>query len=169
MQDYDQWLVDRVEKADETSESILTNMHLTDESWGFYCWGDAPGGIGGGVGVFYWFPNLPKLCGFLAEHGAFIFPVSGRKDMRIVASEVKIAANKIINEDTATAVTDQINTVLKGEAQFEWIGRYVDLLAGNGEFPRRLRSQFRGGENDYSSIEANERPEFDDFLATYGV
>ncbi|UYW28219.1 hypothetical protein OKC48_06780 [Methylorubrum extorquens] len=168
MQDED-WVAGRSETANEASERVLTDARIATDSWGFYAWGDGPGGIGGGVGAFYWFPDLVALREFLVAHGAFLFPVSGRKDMRAVDAAVKDIANHLSDGAAVEGVLGRLNVELKGEAQFDWIGRYGDLLGAAGEFPLRLRSQFRGGTSGDRPIGSDEHVAFGEFLETYGV
>jgi hypothetical protein len=66
----------------------------------------------------------------------------------------------------------ELNNALKGFSQIEWWGTRVELFSQDSEFPRHVRSGFRGDDDESQSsdspITIGEEEDFLDYLETYG-
>jgi len=114
-----------------------------DGHMGFFSRGDAIGAIGGGIGMFLWFPNYHELYQFLANYFVVLSP--GRCDLdhekvfHEVAEIVEELANGKISKDQGI---ERINKSAQHFSQIEWIGEMEDLTSGSSEFAKGLREYF---------------------------
>jgi len=145
----------------------------SDDWWGIYSYGDAPGAIGGGVGSFVWFPTRAKALQFVGN----VLPYSppGRSDMdwSAVASETA----SIVEEIERGEIDDELgrtrlNLALRTFSQIEWFGTFSDLTSGSHPYAHKVRADYRedeGGSEGADRIPAAEIDEFKQFLAEYGI
>jgi hypothetical protein len=111
---------------------------------GFFSCGDAPGGIGGGIGIFVWFNDEDSLLNYIGKvlpftppgpHGANVDEVEAR------VLEVLERKHNASTELTFAQVIEQLNPILKGFSQINWMGVYESLIVPvvDDEFRQRLR------------------------------
>lgn len=145
-----------------------------DFAWGLFAWGDAPPAIGGGVGAFQWFKDLPELLAFVSDLSPAAFMTFDeeadwqefRDSLRQIA-----AGYEAQPEESLLAFNKELTSLL----QIDWIGRFDNLLDGDGLFPLKVRAHFRDDWDDspaQASIEAikeDERQSFLEFLDDYGI
>jgi hypothetical protein len=140
---------------------------------GILCYGDVPAGIGGGFGVLMWVENKSKLVRFLSDHLTSMSPGPASIDHGRVDREIReYLEGKSVQKLITARIQEELNQRLKGFSQFEWIGRFRDLLDGDEEFPRRIRARFRGDRNqpeDELPIRGEEIGDFKDSLREYGI
>jgi len=116
----------------------------TNKSWGFYAYGDAPGGIGGGVGMFCWFDGRAPMLKFIADVLPFSPPGPSTSDPLEVASRVRQTLDQVkAGELTLVTARTRLNKVLRSYSQIEWIGTFKDLKDGASPYARRLIQEFR--------------------------
>src|SRR5207249_3809540 len=110
--------------------------------------GDAPAGIGGGVGCFLWFQSRAGLLDFIANHLTFWVPGPADVDPGRVWSEVKKIVSEVENGQlTISEAIRRLNSALRHFSQIKWIGTSQDLIAGAGDFERELHGWFREDQN----------------------
>lgn len=127
-------------------------------TWGMFSWGDAPGGIGGGVGCFQWFDSCEDLLSFLTDYCPALY-TSFEQESDWLAFRERLLMIAVSNEDAPMGSLDAFNSVLKGLLQIDWIGRFDELCASDEQFCSKLRSSFRdNSDTDESSILASNAP-----------
>jgi hypothetical protein len=145
-----------------------------DFPWGLFAWADAPPAIGGGVGGFQWFKDLPELLAFvtdLSPAGYATFDDEAewlelRDSLRRIA-----AGYEAHPEEAIRAFNEELTSLL----QIDWIGPFGDLVADEGAFPVMVRARYRGDWDDSpeasscAAIEESEQQSFLAFLSEYGA
>ena len=141
-------------------------------TWGFYCYGDAPPALGGGVGMFTWFPDRLNMLEFIAT--TLPFSPAGRSDLdwESVASLTKSVIDEMKSGivDDSTGV-QRLNNVLTTFSQIEWLGEFTDLLSGDHPYARKVRKAYVKRTYKKSSgrpIRAEETDSFREFLEDWG-
>lgn len=164
-------------RRDEAQE-IAEEASAADPSsapWGLEAYGDAPGGIGGGVGGFLWFETREAMLDFCARLLTFYNPGPRNKDHGEVAGRAaEVVAAVASGAESMDRAMERLNAVLRGFSQLRWWGEYSDLLHGSGEFQQDVRAWAR--ESDYddaedadrSPIRADEEPTFREALTEWG-
>jgi hypothetical protein len=142
--------------------------------WGLFSVSDAPAGIGGGVGAFLWFDSESDVLNFIEAHIAFHSPGPITVDVEALLLKVGAIVDKFkAHEIDYSAARLQLNSALEHFSQIQWWGATSDLLSADSEFPRRVRSWFRGnrGVSDSSDdpISEPEREAFWHSLVEYGM
>lgn len=137
-------------------------------SWGFYCWGDAPGAIGGGVGSFHWEASRAGMIRFLRNYAlAMYLPRSGL-DLVAVNAEVEHITDAMKAGTLGDqAVIKALNKALRHVVQFDWIGEYTEIRDGDSKYARALRKRFRNG--NAAPILRNEKAAWLEFLELAGL
>lgn len=153
-------------------------------SWGLFSYGDAPGGLGGGVGGFLWFPTRIEMLEFIASTLPYCPPGPISRDCEAVASETAA----IIEQMKCGNVTDpvgiaELNKTLKHFSQITWTGTFRELLTEPHPYAVLVRTAFRseshGQAESDDPVEAGEQasgapippaeePAFREFLGTWG-
>jgi hypothetical protein len=165
---------DEEKLAEELGEVIRKNdlENYSKGKVGFFSRGDAIGAIGGGMGVFLWFPNFPELYQFLANYFVVLSP--GRCDLdhakvfNEAAQIVKELAEGKINKKTAI---QKINKAAQHFSQIEWIGEMEDLTSGSSEFANKLREYFYEFKeiSDQGIIKKEDLEDFIIKISEYGI
>ena len=165
---------EKIEKANARWETAVT-VPEDNSWWGFYAYGDAPPAIGGGFGSFVWFPERADMLEFIAQ----VLPYSppGRSDLdwgdvaRGTESIIEQMSANLIDDETAVS---QLNSALVSFSQFEWLGTFGDLLAGDHNYAKSVREEFwsMNDEREAESsreIDAQATDEFKEFLSSWGA
>ena len=138
--------------------------------FGIFAWGDAPGGIGGGVGWFYWRPSRVSAVRFIRKYGiALNMP---RSDLDLVAIDAQL--EQITTKMLAGTISDKaalaaLNKALRWATQFDWMGDYRELLEGKTKYAKDLRGRFRDDERNNGPIRPSERKDWLEFLELSGI
>lgn len=170
--DYDD-LDERIERAEASWQEVNSGAPPDDAEWGFFSYGDAPAAIGGGVGMFTWFPDRDSMLEFIAETLPYCPPGQSNLDADEIAENTAAVVEKI----RLGAVSDEegrqhLNKVLETCSQLEWIGTVTDLLSADHPYVARVRKTFRDDEDeaaDAGEINEDEKEEFFEFLETWGI
>ena len=126
-------------KEAELQEALTeaNSFEPTESSWGFFAYDDAPGGIGGGSGMFCWFESRDKMCDFIERYPLLSQSSYEPEDddkARIddIERSVKAAINEFrSNADNSEKVLKDINSKLRRIEQIKWWGRFSELLSGD--------------------------------------
>ena len=144
-----------------------------DKSQGFYSYGDAPAGIGGGMGCFAWFEDREAMLNFIEDVLPFNPPGPCTKDHLATQKAVKEATQvHRKGESTLEELRQNLNKVLRSYSQIEWFGSFLELKAGKAEFATSLIQRFRDDDEEsaeVSPIGPDEQQEFIDFLGECGI
>jgi hypothetical protein len=141
--------------------------------WGLFTYGDAPPAIGGGVGVFQWFGQLPELLAFISDlSAAGYMTFDEEEDWHELRGDLRqIAAMYEVDPEQAIRA---FNKELVSLLQITWIGRFEDLINGDDGFAAMVRARFRDDWDDkpamtsIDAIKEDERQSFLIFLSEYG-
>ena len=136
---------------DEASNYAIANVDLEADfgKFGFFSYGDAPAGIGGGAGVFLWFANEKEALDHIEQ--VLPFDPPGPHDMspELVASEVQKINEKRLNsagedEYEMQELISDLNKVLRQFSQIEWMGQFEELVSGEvkTDFEKQVRETF---------------------------
>lgn len=149
-----------------------------DNVWGFYSYGDAPAGMGGGVGSFVWFGDKDEMLSFITSTLPFSPPGRASCDWAAVASDVSGIVHALRGGSLSLAEgMCQLNTALKTFSQIEWMGTYEDLKGGDAEYAKVVRRAFfeesAGRSMDDSSLPPPIAPhqdgQFREYLTGWGL
>lgn len=167
---------DRYEASDYASANV--DMEAEFGKFGFYSYGDAPGGIGGGLGAFQWFTNEKEALDYIEQVLPFDPPGPGSISPELVASEVQKITEKRLNsagedEYEMQEFISDLNIALKRFSQIEWIGQFEDLTSGEAQtdFEKGVRETFFDnlGKDAYEGpIKSEHMDVFKDTLNTFG-
>ena len=168
-------LEERVERAEASWQEVSSGAPPDDYAWGFFSYGDAPASIGGGVGMFTWFPDRASMLAFIEETLPYYPPGRSNLDPDEIATETASVVEKLrIGTVTDHSGIQHLNKVLKTCSQFNWIGTVTDLLAGDHPYAVEVRSAFRSdddseGDTEGEPIDEDEKEEFFEFLESWGI
>ena len=110
-----------------------------EHPFGFFAYGDAPGGIGGGTGVFQWYDSRDALLTDIASHITYANPGPSSSDVTQVDAAVKKAVAEFSKTDQPLQnLIVILNPILRRYSQFEWIGTFDSLKSADGEFETRV-------------------------------
>ena len=173
MTDDDDDLDERIERAEASWQEVSSGAPPDDAEWGFFSYGDAPPAIGGGVGMFTWFPDRASMLEFIEETLPYYPPGQSNLDAEEIADNTAAVVEKI----RLGAVSDEqgrkhLNKVLETCSQLEWIGTVTDLLSGDHPYLVKVRKIFRDDEDedaDGGPIDEDEKEEFFEFLESWGM
>jgi hypothetical protein len=138
-------------------------------SWGFYCWGDAPAAIGGGVGAYHWEGSRAGAIRFLRNYALAMYLPRAGLDLFAINTEVERITDAMKAGTLADAAAlKALNKSLQHVVQFDWIGEYTELRDGNTKYAKALRKRFR---NDSSAapILKSEKASWLEFLEQAGL
>lgn len=172
----------RIERAEKNWQSA-TQGAPGDKTWGFYSYGDAPAGIGGGFGVFVWFPDRAAMLDFIADTLPYVQPGQSDKDWGEVAGQTEAIAQELKDGTTDdTAGIERLNRALVTFSQIEWMGTFDQLAASNETFPAAVRASFfdedsteelqpetADARDAVDPIPADRLQEFREFLLDWGI
>ena len=164
---------ERVERAEANWQEVSSGAPPAECEWGFFSYGDAPPAIGGGAGMFTWFPDRESMLAFI-ENTLPYFP-PGQADLD--AGEVADHTAEIVHQMRTGALSDKdallrLNKVLETCSQLQWIGTVTDLLSGDHAYAAEVRASFRDDADEAAgshSIAEDEKENFFDFLDTWGI
>jgi hypothetical protein len=147
------------DEMDEVEEAAQRVPSVGD--WGFSYCGDAPAAIGGGQAWLMWLASRGAMLAHLRDHAVYSYPAHHSVDPDEKDAEVKavIAAAFGMPEET---LRERLNAILKGVAEFQWVGSFDSMLASDDPFRRVWRANFRD-DDDAMPIEADEVEEFAQF------
>ena len=157
--------------VDEVEDKILKNIERIPENstWGFYSYGDAPGGIGGGSGCFLWFESKEDTLDYIGRLLAVSPSGPSSSDYpAILQSTAAIVREWEAEKINTTSALDRLNTVLRHHSQIEWCGQFEELISGESEFAKGVRSTVRDDESS-DSIKPEELQDFLEELSLYGI
>ncbi|MFM7165023.1 MAG: hypothetical protein ACKO3T_07210 [Planctomycetaceae bacterium] len=142
-------------------------------TWGLFSYGDAPGAMGGGVGMFIWFPSRNDLLDFIASTLPYSPPGPTSLDCEAVASETAaIVENMKCGRLADPDGIAQLNKVLQHFSQITWAGTFTQLLTEPHPYAQEVRAAFRMEDRDIWSDDAiteAEEPAFRGFLNMWGI
>ena len=158
------------------AEENWTNaVHGHPESckFGFYCYGDAPGGIAGAAGCFVWFERRDAMLDFVEQTLPYVPPGRSDRDWSEVARQAAaiVSAMRSGGIDDETGL-ERLNVALRTFSQVEWIGTFDELMNSHERYPTKVRGEFYGDEASSAKIapiEAEAVESFKDFLAGWGI
>ena len=155
--------------AMEAAEEAASAREPEETDYGFYAYGDAPGGIGGGIGAFLWFESEDKALEHLKAFAIFMNPP--RSDLDV--DTLQEACSQAVADFQKKAITRdelivRLNANLKHASVIEWIGPFTDLKRGAPGFANKVLSDFRDEESD-DPVDAEELDYFIEFLSMYGL
>ena len=139
--------------SDRDEASVYANENVDMEAdfgkFGFFTYGDAPGGIGGGIGVYLWFANEKEALDYIEQVLPFDPPGPASMSPELVASEVQKIIEKRLNpagedEYEIEEFISDLNIALKRFSQIEWMGQFEDLISGEiqTDFVKHVRKTF---------------------------
>ena len=166
-------LDDRIERAEASWQEVSSGAPPDDCEWGFFSYGDAPPAIGGGVGMFTWFPDRNSMLEFIEHTLPYNPPGQSDLDPDEIAENTAAVVEKLrlgtINDLDGIK---ELNEVLVTCSQLDWMGTVDGLLSGNHPYAVHVRQAFRDDEEEDSEgepIEEDEKEEFFEFLETWGI
>lgn len=166
-----------VVSADEAWGKV-TDVEPTDEHWGMFSYGDAPGALGGGFGAFAWFDDRASLLSFVEDVLPFSPRGPGNEDPIPVADAVAAVIEDIRrNALPLEQGRQKLNEELVGCSQIEWWGTFRELRGGVSPYSRELIKSFRQHIMDEENIKDvsvdpvrdKELDDFKDYISTYGI
>lgn len=142
-------------------------MEPTMETWGFEAYGDAPGGIGGGVGGFVWFNSKEELFDFAGRLLTFFAPGPVSLDHDEVARNAAAVVSRVQDGELGMDEgMEALNSVLVRFSQLRWWGQFKDLVSGNRPFEKELRAWSRVSDDDEEDTSPIANDELDAFKAS---
>ncbi len=166
-------LDERIERAEASWQEVSSGAPPDDAEWGFFSYGDAPPAIGGGVGMFTWFPDRNSMLEFIEHTLPYFPPGQSNLDFDEIAENTAVVVEKI----RLGAISDldgikELNEVLVTCSQLNWIGTVTDLLTGNHPYAIEVRAAFRDDDDedaDGGPIDEDEKEDFFEFLESWGI
>ncbi len=161
------------ETAVQEAFTRANSMEPMDSSWGFFAYDDAPGGIGGGSGMFCWFESREKMCDFIERYPLLLqSSYEPEDDDKARIEEIELSVKASIKEfrssaDKSEQVLEDLNCKLRRIEQIKWWGSFSDLLSGDHWFAKELRSRVMEGDGS-SALPSELREEFIELLQGYG-
>ena len=150
-------------------------FHIPESStWGICAYGDASGAIGGGVQAFLWFVSKEDMFDYIGRLLPHSAPGPASADLtKICQTTIHIVSKWSDGEITMESALSQLNIALKRHSQIDWCGQFEELLSGDAEIAKSVRSRHNPvneeGEEDDRIITADEQQEFIEILQQYGV
>jgi hypothetical protein len=166
-------LEERVEQAEASWQEVSSGPPPDDAGWGFFSYGDAPPAIGGGIGMFTWFPDRNKMLDFIANTLPYYPP--GQCDLD--PDEIAASTATVVEQLRLATINDldgvkKLNEVLASCSQLTWMGTVEDLLAGSHPYAVEVRRAFREDaeeEIEDGPITKDEKEDFFEFLESWGI
>jgi hypothetical protein len=166
-------LHERIERAEASWQEVSSGAPPEDSEWGFFSYGDAPPAIGGGVGMFTWFPDRNSMLEFIEHTLPYNPPGQSDLDPNEIAENTAAVVEKLrLGTIGDLDGLKELNEVLVTCSQLDWMGTVDDLLSGNHPYAVHVRQAFRGDEEEEAEggpIEEDEKEEFFEFLETWGI
>ena len=166
-------LEERIERAEASWQEVSSGAPPEDCEWGFFSYGDAPPAIGGGVGMFTWFPDRNSMLEFIEHTLPYNPPGQSDLDPDEIAENTAAVAEKLrLGTLGDLDGLKELNEVLVTCSQLDWMGTVDDLLSGNHPYAVHVRQAFRDDEDEEAEggpIKEDEKEEFFEFLETWGI
>lgn len=166
-------LDERIEQAEVGWQEVSSGAPPDDCEWGFFSYGDAPPAIGGGVGMFTWFPDRNAMFDFIANTLPYHPPGQSNLDPDEIAENTAAVVDKLrlgtMNDPDGIK---ELNEVLVTCSQLTWMGTVEDLLTGNHPYAAKVRQAFRNGDEDEvegEPVAEDEKEDFFEFLEAWGI
>lgn len=155
------------EEAARKATDAASSRTPRANSFGFFAYSDAPGAIGGGIGMFRWFLSQKALLDHLADHLTYESPGQSDTDPFAVHAAVKSAVEKFKKSGASLeTLIPKLNPLLRTYSHITWMGTLRDLKEGSRKYEKQLRHEFRESiESDEGTrpVRRFEVPEFLDF------
>ena len=166
-------LEERIERAEASWQEVSSGAPPEDCEWGFFSYGDAPPAIGGGVGMFTWFPDRNSMLEFIEHTLPYNPPGQSDLDPDEIAENTAAVAEKLrLGTLGDLDGLKELNEVLVTCSQLDWMGTVDDLLSGNHPYAVHVRQAFRDDEDEEAEggpTKEDEKEEFFEFLETWGI
>jgi N-6 DNA Methylase len=159
---------ERMQEAAEQAHALVP----TEDTWGFYGYGDASADVGGGAGGFLWFHTREEMLDFIRLYLPFWNGGPVHNDVVRVSARVGKIMERLNGAPLGEAFKSQLNQTLKGYTQIGWWGRFGELLSREGAFAREIRSWFRSVASERTGtgpIPGSEKLRFAKLLQDYGL
>jgi hypothetical protein len=160
----------------EQAQSVLmasAENNPTSHGFGFFTYGDAPGGIGGGVGAFQWFASAKERDDYIIHLSPYIYD---SVDSEAEYQELTNFFSELASTYGASSAEFQqaYNTRLRGNIQSCWTGSFQELCQSSNSFCQDVRAWFRGADEDSETrndnpITPREKRSFVRAIQTYGM
>jgi hypothetical protein len=166
-------LAERVEQAEAIWQEVSNGPPSDDSEWGFFSYGDAPPAIGGGNGMFTWFPDRNTMLDFIANTLPYFPPGQSDLDPDEIAGNTATVVEKLrLGTISDLDGIKKLNEVLVTCSQLNWMGTVEDLLSGNHRYAIQVREAFREDDEEESEgvpISEDEKEDFYEFLEAWGI
>lgn len=166
-------LDERIERAEASWQEISQGPPSEDCEWGFFSYGDAPAAIGGGIGMFVWFPNRNSMLAFIANTLPYFPPGQSNLDFDEIAENTSAVVEKLrLGTISDLDGVKELNEVLVTCSQLSWMGTVNDLLTGNHPYALEVRAAFREDDEEATGggpIGKDEKEDFFEFLESWGI
>lgn len=166
-------LDERVERAEASWQEVSSGAPPDDCEWGFFSYGDAPPAIGGGVGMFTWFPDRNTMLDFIANTLPYFPPGQSNLDPDEIAENTAAVVDKLrLGTVSDLDGIKKLNEVLVTCSQLNWMGTVEDLLTGNHPYAAEVRQAFREDSEEEAEggpIGKDEKEDFFEFLESWGI
>lgn len=166
-------LEERIERAEASWQEVSSGAPPDDYEWGFFSYGDASPAIGGGVGMFSWFPDRNSMLDFIATTLPFSPPGPYNLDPNEIAKNTAAVVEKLkLGTISDLDGIKELNAVLVTCSQLDWMGTVDGLLSGNHPYAVHVRQTFRDDDEEDSEgepVEEDEKEEFFEFLESWGI
>lgn len=166
-------LDEQIERAEASWQEVSSGAPPDDCEWGFFSYGDAPPAIGGGVGMFSWFPDRTSILEFI-EHTLPYFP-PGQSNLD--PDEIAENTAAVVERLRLGTISDldgikELNEALVTCSHLNWMGTVTDLLTGNHPYAIEVRAAFREDDEKETGggpIGKDETEDFFEFLESWGI
>lgn len=162
----------------EVADQAWQNFEMPEinaNTWGMFTYGDAPGGIGGGVGGFIWFTSKDEMLRFVADVLPCSPPGPAESDELAVAREVKLNIEQLLAGQLSWEVgRELLNRTLQHYSQIEWWGTFDALCTGDHPYAQKVIQYFRESLDNCKTdiqtpIKVDEIESFKEFLQDFGA
>lgn len=166
-------LEDRVEQAEASWQEVSSGPPPDDAEWGFFSYGDAPPAIGGGIGMFTWFPDRNSMLDFIASTLPYYPPGQSNLNPDDISENTAAVVKKLrLGTISDLDGIKELNEALVTCSQLNWIGTVENLLKGDHPYTFDVRQAFRDDgeeEAEGAPISEDEKEDFFEFLETWGI
>ncbi len=163
----------RIERAEASWQEVSSGSPPDDYEWGFFSYGDAPPAIGGGVGMFTWFPDRNSMLDFIANTLPYNPPGQSDLDPDEIAANTAAVVEKLrLGTISDLDGIHELNEALATCSQLNWIGTVKDLLEGSHPYAIRVRQSFRNDDKNECEKEPiceDKKEDFYEFLESWGI
>lgn len=126
------------EKDFYKAAELIMERNPKHYSYGYFAYGDAPGGIGGGMGVCLWFKDYDEMEKFFIEQDLLNqgWLTEDESDYEKILNQVKdgLKLLRSSNLDEAKKGFDLVNQALVKRIQLAWYCSFQDVFNGKRVF-----------------------------------